>query len=184
MSKPSFPLRNEMDRQRAIALLQECFEITNDELIWKQRPAHHFSTQRACSIFNSKYSGKKAGTKDSKGYLQVKVSGTLLLAHRVIWLLSTGGWPGSLDHIDGNPLNNALSNLREVSHQQNMRNQKRRSDNRSGLMGVHWLPAKGQWIAKIQNRHIGTFSSFLDACAARKSAELNLNFHFNHGRLM
>jgi len=45
-----------------------------------------------------------------------------LLAHRVIWLLVHGEVPPEgmeIDHIDGNPENNRIDNLRVVSHTEN-----------------------------------------------------------------
>lgn len=182
MANPSFPIRTEQDRVMTPAYLAECFDLVNDTLFWKTRPASHFSRPAVMNGWNAKWAGKEAGSIDSKGYLQVRVCGVTHLVHRIIWLMTFGDLPGCIDHIDGNPLNNAIANLRAVTHQENMANQKRRSDNKTGLMGVHWLPAKSVWIAKISNRHIGTFEVLLDACAARKAAEIGMNFHANHGR--
>ena len=50
-----------------------------------------------------------------------------LLAHRVVHFLSTGEWSkGVIDHIDGNSLNNAETNLRDVSASGNLLNQNSR----------------------------------------------------------
>ena len=43
--------------------------------------------------------------------------------HRVVWLLCTGSWPlGVIDHIDRNPNNNFIENLRDVSVSENTLN--------------------------------------------------------------
>jgi len=70
-----------------------------------------------------------------------------LQVHRIVWLLSTGSVSGELviDHIDGNPLNNAIANLREVSHQQNSRNRKPKTD---GIPGVY-IKQGLQWVASL-----------------------------------
>lgn len=166
----------------AIELLGACFEIRGDELFWKTRPAEHFKSSRIANSWNAKHAGRKAGSTDSKGYLQVKVFGRLLLAHRVLWMMREKTLPDEIDHVDGSSKSNGEVNLRPVTHQQNMQNQKLRSDNKSGLMGVSWFKSRGLWLVKIQNKHIGYFGCFFEACCARKSAECRLGFHANHGR--
>ena len=180
-----FALRTTQDITRmrpSSVYLRECLALRDGRLFWMPRPEAHFSSVRIWRSWCSKNSGNAAGTMDSKGYIQIKVDGTLILAHRIIWVMAGGSWENSIDHIDGNPLNNAIENLREVSHQTNMKNRKRSPFNRSGLSGIHWMDKKQYWVAKINNLHIGTFHCLLDACAARKSAEIQHGFHVNHGR--
>ena len=44
---------------------------------------------------------------------------------------------GDIDHIDGNPSNNKLSNLRDVPHRINIQNRKSKTTrNKSGFLGV------------------------------------------------
>lgn len=57
------------------------------------------------------------------------------VAHRIAFVLMGVTVPVGMviDHIDGDPFNNRWSNLRVVSHSQNITHQKRRSQNPSGL---------------------------------------------------
>lgn len=66
---------------------------------------------------------KPAGHADRTGYRRVMINYKMYLAHRLIWLLHYGEWPKQhIDHIDGNPGNNRLENLRDVSRSVNLRN--------------------------------------------------------------
>jgi len=73
--------------------------------------------------------GSTAGSQGSSGagvpHYQVKVEGVSYLAHRVIWKMTNGKDPENvIDHIDNNPLNNNISNLRDVTQGENMLNRK------------------------------------------------------------
>lgn len=50
-------------------------------------------------------------------------------------------------------------------------NRRIRSDNRSGIRGVHFSKRQQNWIAKGGGLHLGTFKNFADAVRARKNWE-------------
>lgn len=81
---------------------------------------------------------KEAGSIDAKGYRILKIDGVSYKAHRLAWLHYYGVWPHlHIDHIDQNPLNNAIKNLRCVSRETNMQNISRaRSDSKTGFAGI------------------------------------------------
>ena len=73
--------------------------------------------------------GSKAGSRNTTGtgvpFWQIKVNGGLYVASRVIWKMVTGKDPDEvIDHIDNNPLNNNISNLRDVTQRENVLNRK------------------------------------------------------------
>src|SRR5262245_61666013 len=76
--------------------------------------------------------GRAVGSRRRDGYIEVTQGRYFnnLLAHRVAWRIIYGRWPTEIDHIDGNPSNNSIWNLREVSHQANLLNQKRHREGR------------------------------------------------------
>lgn len=91
-----------------------------------------------------------AGTVTNHGYKVITIEGNRYLEHRLVWLYFYGSFPSSeLDHIDGDPLNNRIENLREVSHSENLANAKTRSDNTSGQKGVCWDKQKNKWKVQI-----------------------------------
>lgn len=55
----------------------------------------------------------------------------------------------SIDHINGNTLDNRRENLRVVTHQENMMNKSDYKNNSSGVKGVN-KNSQGLWVARIQ----------------------------------
>jgi hypothetical protein len=82
--------------------------------------------------------GKAAGFLDYYGYLNVQVDNRMYKLHRIIWKLVTGADPKQhIDHVDGNPNNNKLMNLREATNSQNQHNTRMSKNNTSGYKGVY-----------------------------------------------
>lgn len=130
--------------------------------------------------------GSRAGYTDSGGYRVIKVYGLLYKAHRIAWVYINGEWPkGQIDHINRNPSDNRIKNLREISHSDNQRNRGLMKSNGSGVTGVYWHKGQKTWHARIgvdgKHRHLGSFTDFDDAVLARKDAERIYGYHPNHG---
>ena len=134
--------------------------------------------------------GKEAGSvwrQHRSSYRQVTIDGIKYFAHRVCFLLHFGAWvEGEIDHIDGNGLNNRISNLRAVTRAMNARNHPRQVNNTSGTTGVYWNHACRKWQANIgvagRLVHLGLFHRLEQAVEVRKLAERHYGYHENHGR--
>ncbi len=88
-----------------------------------------------------------------------------ILMHRVIMDAPAGI---TVDHIDGNGLNNRRLNLRLATYSQNARNRVLRSDNKSGFIGVHFKKREKKWYASLdKGRRVGPFDSPTAAAHAR-----------------
>ncbi|PYZ35405.1 AP2 domain [Enterobacter ludwigii] len=129
--------------------------------------------------------GDIVGNRDSYGYLQVSVDGKLCLLHRLAWLYVYGNFPvGSIDHIDRCKTNNAISNLRDVSHRENMRNLPLARTNTSGYSGVHKRKDSGKFTAHIscngRKRFLGSYDN---ANSASSAYELAKYFRDNYGAI-
>ena len=137
------------------ALLKELFDYDNGNLIWRV----------------DKYRSRKgtiAGSKDNKGYMQIKLNQKVYRLHRIIWLWHGRELPEQLDHIDRNKLNNRIENLRASTPSMNQWNTCK-SDN-----GVSFHKASNKWRAriKINNKEIylGIFNNQEEAKLVREEA--------------
>lgn len=156
---------------------------------WNFRGPHHFKTIGYFNHWNNMHAGSVAGCiyTDSCGkkYIRIGINGKGYAAHRIAWLYVHKDTADEIDHIDGNGVNNKISNLRSVSRQENQRNKRMGKRNTSGVVGVSWNKSAGMWSAQITisrvRKHLGCFRSFNAAVAARKSAEIEYDFHKNHG---
>jgi len=80
--------------------------------------------------------GSEAGVIAKNGRRYVQVYGKKNLTHRIIWAMHNEELPKFLDHIDGDPLNNRIENLRPATKSQNAMNRKVRSDSNTGVKGI------------------------------------------------
>jgi hypothetical protein len=132
---------------------------------------------------NKRLSATPAGHKMPRGHIQLKINWRSYRAHRLAWLWITGEWPAAeIDHIDGNPSNNAWINLRVVSRSQNMMNSGTRRTNTSGAKGVWFDKQRGLWRATITidyvRHNLGWFPSVENAKVARDDAAQRLHGKF------
>lgn len=114
--------------------------------------------------------GAKAGTINGSGYVQLRLKGTVYLAHRLAWLYVYGCWPNRLDHKDRDRTHNWITNLREATQSQNAFHTKRKLP-ATGVRGVQ-LAHDGKYRATIYQQHkkinLGRFDTLEEAEAAYK----------------
>lgn len=123
---------------------------------------------------NTRYVGQVAGNEDSKGRWRVTLDGTFYEGHRLIWIWHKGPITGDavIDHVDGNPLNNKIENLRLATVSQNNANrQVKTAGATSKFYGVSWNSRREKWVAQAKKdskvSYIGSFETELEAAKAR-----------------
>lgn len=125
-----------------------------------------YNSETGVFTFKAKRKGRKIGQcgwRRPDGYLCITINYKCYLAHRLAWFLVYGEWPlHEVDHINGDPSDNRICNLRLATHSQNLKNQKIRKNNTSGYKGVYFNKKNGNWIARIKINyryfHIGVFA--------------------------
>lgn len=113
------------------------------------------------------------------GYYKVSLNRKIQRSHRVIaeaFLPNPDNLP-IVDHIDHNPRNNAVSNLRWVSKDTNARNRRMNRNNQSGVNGIY-PTADSRWRGYIffggHRYDIGTHATIEGATNARLQVEERL----------
>ena len=80
-----------------------------------------------------------------------------------------------VNHIDGNPLNNAIDNLEWTNNRENTSHGRQTKNKTSGYIGVGWDKWAGKWKSQIYYKgksiHLGSFVNELDAYEARLKFE-------------
>lgn len=140
-----------MDTQELYNYLQETFEYRDGGLYYKKSPNRKIPL------------GKRAGHANKDNYIAIGINKKVYKAHRLIFLYHKGYLPKTIDHIDRNPLNNKIENLREINISNNALNRGKNKTNKSGYKGVSYHKESKKWRAQTmvnyKKIHIGSFNS-------------------------
>jgi hypothetical protein len=168
----------------SIERLRELFDYEPETgiLTHRGRRCEDFRSKQAWQAWQARYAGKAAGW-TQKRYLVVTVSKDgrkhKVPAHRLIWALVHGHWPpNDIDHRDGDPLNNRLTNLREATRAENSQNLPP-SSTRGTVLDATQRKLRRPWRAYIRvNKKqvwLGCFAAREQAHAAYLAAKAKLH---------
>ena len=116
---------------------------------------------------------------NKKGYINIGINKKKYLLHRVIYKYHNDDFDitdssnnNLIDHVDINPFDNRIENLRVVNKSQNIRNQKKRKNCSSKYKGVCWHNSANKWQVKIsidgKAKHLGLFDTEEEAAETYK----------------
>jgi len=123
---------------------------------------------------------RQASGKAERTDWKIKFEKRVYQVSRVVYFLATSIDPGEfeIDHIDRNPLNNNISNLKLVTSQQQKYNRKLPKNNTSGARGVSWEKAKQAWQVQLyvnkKPKNLGLYSCKLEAALVYNDAVMLL----------
>ena len=99
--------------------------------------------------------GHPAGSVAQNGYVYIGFKGVKFLAHRLAWFMHYKVPPSKhIDHIDRNPLNNKIENLRDVDRSINMLN----TDAKGYEVDSNTDKVYARIMVGGERRHLGTFN--------------------------
>lgn len=170
----SQPWIDSMTKESDLELFNEwiSYDPWNGEFFYKKKPNRN------------KPAGSKAGGKSKKaGYLQISVLNKRHQANRVAFLMFHGWLPNQIiDHHDGDPSNNRISNLRPATPGQNQYNKMITKANTSGVKGVSFCRKSKRFHAKLKvskvQKFIGSFETLEEAAEAIKAARITHHGEF------
>lgn len=150
-------------------------EITFEELHKK------FTYFPESGVLINKKTFDLVGKLDANGYLYVRINSKAYFVHRIVYCMYYGYFPkDNIDHINRNPNDNRIDNLRAVSQVINARNTLNSISNKSGVKGVNFYEGDNRWKSYIMYNkklvHIGYFEFFINAVKARLYAENIFNY--------
>ena len=150
-------------------------------------------------VMNKKRGNMLTPIDNGNGYFKVGISSDGIETKKYVHILvaeafipNPEGLP-EVDHINRNPENNKVSNLRWVTRSQQMANTKSHIDSTSSCKGVSWKKKSGKWQAQIsiagKDFHLGLYVSEAEASCVydwfalllyKKFAKLNTKFKRNY----
>lgn len=157
---------------------------------WKERDRNWFHADQSWKTWNTRYSGKRAGTASSYmvGYInrQIRLLGQNYYEHRLAWIWMTDEpLPLEIDHINRIGTDNRWKNIRSSSHTKNQHNLSLRIDNTSGITGVSLDKRRNKWMARSwlngKCRNLGGYEYMEDAAAAVQAFRAAHGFDPMHG---
>lgn len=148
---------------------------------WRERA--NPKPTRHTRMWNTRWAGTIAGSKNPDGYTRIVIDYTMHRAHRLAWAMTYGEWPDQfIDHINRDTQDNRISNLRKCSNSENNCNAKVRKTNISGYKGVSFCKRTGRWMSFItlkgKSHFLGRFKTPQEAHAAycKEAATLHGDF--------
>lgn len=127
--------------------------------------------------------GTIVGTTAHGLYRATRLPSGKVYIHILAWALHYGDWPGSIvDHVDGNPSNNRIGNLRLATKSQNGCNRGATRLSSSGVKGV-FRGRNGRHRAEIcinkKRIYLGEFRTLEEARQAYASKAIELHGDFS-----
>lgn len=128
-----------------------------------------------------------AGGINSDGYRVISVDGKPYYAHRLAVLWMTGAWPKhTVDHRNGRRSDNRWRNLRDVTKQLNIQNQRRSHKRKtSGLpLGVCFVARRNCYFAQLTVNRKRVLARYFKTPGAAHRAYLAAKRHYHEGNTL
>ena len=129
--------------------------VSDQQLVAHIKERYVYDAQEGV-VRNRRNNRAVKGWDDTRGYLTIDIwvdgHRRLRKLHQVVWVLNHGVFPVMIDHMNGNPKDNRIENLRECNQSENDQNRvwRWKPNALTGLPGVS--KAYGRFRIKVQGK--------------------------------
>lgn len=133
--------------------LNKTFDYINGGLYWKIKHSRGVTIGQRAGCYSAFHNRRS-----------IRFNGVLYKEYNLIWIYHNGDIPIGLevDHIDRDPMNNRIENLRLGTHAQNGYNLSISKKNTSGYKGVSFNKKKNMWESALMFNYKRIALGFFD----------------------
>jgi hypothetical protein len=147
-------------------------EFLNQILFYKDGNLYWKHDRRTMKLAN-----KKAGSPDGFGHIIIGINYVKFAAHRLVWIMFHGkSCEHDIDHINRDPKDNRIENLRPTNDMLNRANAKLNDKNKNGFKGVWYRHDRGKYAGIIRVnkkiKYLGHYNTAKEAAIAYNNAAL------------
>lgn len=162
------------------------YNSENGEFTWKYREGD----SKTSKSFNT-YRGGKVLDSTTLGYLKTGITYknkySVVNLHRLAWFICKNEVPnGYITHINGDILDNRISNLKVESVLSISKSRTMSKRNKSGISGVYWYKRTNKWAARCgvnyKMIHLGYFDDINEAAKVVRDFRSANSFNELHGQ--
>lgn len=135
-----------LDIQLTKELLIFSFNYKDGFLFWKNTNKHNRCKSESIAGCIADINGFKRRV--------IGFNGKRYYAYKLIFIYHNGYIPKEIDHIDRNPLNDKIENLRESTRSQNNANRNSKINSTSKYLGGHLATSRKKYFSKNKNEYI------------------------------
>jgi ribosomal protein S14 len=186
---PPYPVRFVNGDTTDVRLSNLALDIPPPDILTSEEVRRRFDYEPATGLLRLRVPTRKNASGTVIGhrpgrYGSISIAKKRYPTHVVVWMHQWGAVPEGMviDHINGDPSDNRIENLRLATHSQNRVNWQKPRRNASGVRGVVRCSRDGRWKAEIKFNgariNIGRFDTKEQAAAARRAKELEIHGEF------
>jgi len=146
-----------MNNKKLYSLIKDRFDYRDGKLFYR----HDLPTKMKA--------GDEAGCYSSP-YCYITIERKQYLLHRIIYLWNHGNLPKMIDHINNDPSDNRIENLRAANFSQNNHNRTINKNSSSGVKGVYLHKPSQKYLARIKKNNAYVYIEYFDNLEEARNA--------------
>ena len=146
-----------MNNEKLYSLIKDRFDYRDGKLFYRYDIGRKMKAGDEAGCYRSPY-----------GFITIDRKQYLL--HRIIYLWNHGNLPKMIDHINNDPSDNRIENLRAANFSQNNHNRTINKNSSSGVKGVYLHKPSQKYLARIKKNNAYVYIEYFDNLEEAKNA--------------